>query len=61
MAYREQYVTKREKEMTNGWTAKCEECGKLIGDLAYERKGKLLCRRCAYKQDGKHIEKSGDD
>jgi formylmethanofuran dehydrogenase subunit E len=47
--------------MTNGWTAKCEECGKLIGDLAYERKGKLLCRRCAYKQDGKHIEKSGDD
>ena len=43
--------------MSNGWTAKCEECGHLMGELVYERKGRLLCRRCAYKMDGKHIEK----
>jgi hypothetical protein len=41
------------KKSENGWTSVCEKCKKPVGELVFERKGMLVCKRCVDKIDGK--------
>jgi formylmethanofuran dehydrogenase subunit E len=49
------------KKDENGWTVNCENCKKPMGDLAIERSGKLVCRKCADKMDGRVREEPEPD
>jgi len=42
-------------------TSNCEECKKLVGELVFERRGRLLCRRCVDKIDGRIREEPKDE
>lgn len=44
-------MSKTKKE--NGKTSKCERCGGYVGELVFERKDKLVCKKCADKIDGR--------